>query len=265
MGIKRLLVSDMDGTLLDQNQRVSAETQAAVLRFLNQGGKFAVATGRSLSSVSRFVRPLGIEYGILLSGALVYDFVNACAVERHPLPVAPSRAFVRTILERCPDVSVQVYGEQVVCLLRANEIVSARGIREEFCDLLTPEAFLPAQWLKLTLSGPIPAVEAIQAEVASAYPELAALRSSRYFCEVTGAGVNKGLGLETLSRLYDIPLAEMVAVGDNENDLPMFQRAGWSMAVENAREAVRACADDILPDHNAHPIKHAAELILREM
>jgi len=261
MEIKRLVVSDMDGTLLDKQQRISTETQQAVLRFLDQGGKFAVATGRSMSGTARFVAPLGIQYGILLNGALLYDFVNARAIETHPLPEAESRAIVETILERYPNISVQVYGEQVICLLQGNDIVSAKGTREEFSDLVTPTEFLPKEWLKITLSGSVPDILDLQEHAASTYPNLKLLRSSTHFCEINGLGVTKGVGLATIANMYGLTLADTVAVGDNENDLPMLQTAGLALAVDNACDSVRKAAHHILPDHNEHPLKHAVELI----
>ena len=261
MEIKSLLVSDMDGTLLNRQQNVSAETQEAILRFIGWGGKFAIATGRALCSVSRFIRPLGIEYGILLNGALLYDFINARAIQTHPLPAEESRAFVQHILKRYPQVSVQVYGEITVGALQLNDIVTARGIREEFCPLLTPYDFLPDPWLKMTLSGPIPDILELQALAAADFQNLKLSRSSRHFCEVTGNGVHKGAGLETLAKLYGLTFKETVAVGDNENDLPMLSVAGLALAVENGSEAVRNLAAHILPDNDSHPLKHAVERI----
>ena len=264
MGINCLLASDMDGTLLNKQQRCSVENQKAVHNFQNQGGKFIIATGRAACSVFCFVCPLGVEHGILLNGALLYDFVNNRAMQVNPMPEEEVRALTQTVLSDYLDVSVQVYCEQVVCLLRGNEIVENRGLREEYCDLVTPSHFLPKHWLTVTLSGPVPNMLEIQERAATDYPNLRLLRSSRHFLEATSVGVSKGTGLEFFANHYGFSLANTVAVGDNENDLPMLQAAGVAMAVENACDSMLQCADHILPDHNNHPIKHAIDIICND-
>ena len=70
-----LLVSDMDGTLFDDNKEVSAENKAAIDRFMAGGGKFTVATGRMRLAVERYFSEITINApAIMHNGALVYDF-----------------------------------------------------------------------------------------------------------------------------------------------------------------------------------------------
>lgn len=258
---RHMLVSDMDGTLLNSRVLVSPENQAAILRFVEAGGVFCIATGRAVGSVLRFAGPLAARYGICLNGAVIYDFQSDAIVSKTPMPDA-CRRFAEEVVAGAEEVCLIVYTERGMHMLRNHEIMAEHGVREEYSGLLTPSRLVPETWYKMILSGPQEVIDTLKARVDGAYPELSALRSGRRFCEITGMGVSKGAGLETVCRLSGVALRDTAAVGDNENDLPMLRIAGLSMAVGNARASVAREADHLLPHRDESPLVRGVALAM---
>jgi Cof subfamily protein (haloacid dehalogenase superfamily) len=87
-------------------------------------------------------------------------------------------------------------------------------------------------------------------------------RSQAYFLDVTAVKANKGDGIAALARAYDVPLREVAVIGDMPNDLPMFARAGLSIAMGQAPEAVKAAADAVTASNEEDGVAAAIDRIL---
>lgn len=256
---KYLLVSDMDGTLLNSNHLISVENQQAILAFQDSGGCFSFATGRALCSVIRFAGPLSARYGILCNGSIVYDFLKNSIVSLYPLP-KQAKNFADEILSEQLEVGLQIYSDFGVFTLQYNEVIGMKGVPEENSGLLTPLKLLPDLWCKMIMTGKPEKMQELKKHINDHYPQLKAMRSGRHFCEITNVEANKGKALQEVCKLYGIPLEKTVAVGDSENDLPMLKVASLALAVENAMDSVIELADYTIPNHNKHPMIRAVEL-----
>ena len=81
-------------------------------------------------------------------------------------------------------------------------------------------------------------------------PGIELTRSSPRNVEINPAGVNKARGIEELAAFFDIPLSQVMALGDEENDLPMIKAAGYGVAMGNGSEDVKAAARFITDTNN---------------
>lgn len=257
-----LLVSDLDGTLLDSRHRVSRENQQAVQRLAAAGGQFAIATGRSLMAARRFAPPLGVRYLVLCGGAVLYDMAAEDFLAVHTL-ADEAYALAQEIQEGVLQVGLQVFGPRDVYTLRDHAIFAQKAVQEEYSGLETPMAAIPKGWCKLMLVGEEDALQVAKGHIGRQYPNLRAFSSGRHFCEVCPKGADKGTGLVELLHACGVPADDVAAVGDSENDLPMLRQAALPMAVGNAMPAVCRQAKVVLPPHNEHPMAAAVEEIFR--
>lgn len=92
------------------------------------------------------------------------------------------------------------------------------------------------------------------------------VQSQVYYLDVTARAANKGDGIAALAHAIGVPLAKTIAIGDQANDLAMFARAGRSIAMGNATDAVKAQASDVTTANDADGVAHAIDnLILGRM
>jgi hydroxymethylpyrimidine pyrophosphatase-like HAD family hydrolase len=127
-------------------------------------------------------------------------------------------------------------------------------VRDNFADLL------PAIDKMVAVSDVSGALDAVEAEVRSAAGHaVTILRSQPYYLDVTHTQANKGDGVIALADLIGVPLSATAAIGDMDNDLPMFAQAGLSIAMGQAPDAVKAAADHVTTSNEEDGVAHAIE------
>lgn len=103
-----MLITDLDGTLLPSSKEISAADAAAISQFRAKGGKFAIATGRTLQAAQRYLNKLKPNIPVILfNGAAIYDPVTEKWLYTEKLP-ADAVAVTRQVLDAFPDVSAEI-------------------------------------------------------------------------------------------------------------------------------------------------------------
>lgn len=253
----RLLAMDMDGTALNRDKQISPRTAEAIHRGLAGGKEILFATGRCPSEMTEYLRQFSdMNYAMCLSGALIFD-----ARSGQPLSALTiSGELAEQVLNVADelDAMVNIYAGNDVFVEKRR-----KGHMEYFnCQCFAALYDACAVWVDDIRSvlrdraGKIYKInfychddenwekgrrllEKLPLNYASGIP---------LNFEISPMGVNKGAGLETLSRVTGIPVAEMIAVGDEGNDLEMVQTAGLGVAMGNAIESVKAVADVVTND-----------------
>lgn len=87
--------------------------------------------------------------------------------------------------------------------------------------------------------------------------ELTVVRTAAFYLEIIPSKINKGKGLADVCTYIGENLSDTVAFGDSENDIPMLEKAGCGVAMENGEEAVKKCADKITLSNNQDGIAYA--------
>lgn len=267
----RLLALDMDGTLLDSQKRVSPNTRKALERLAKQGVAIAFATGRNALELGFYSDNLPfIRFGVLSTGSVLYDFAKKVTLDTAPFPVEAVTAAVGATLDEgglpflsCVD---KTYARQCdIDRLADYDMGGYQLGYEQICtridDPLTWIATHPDQVTKLDLfyRNQASMQRARAAIIASgAGVELADCEQGRAL-EGTAAGVTKGTGLCSLAKHLGIPLNEVVAVGDDGNDLAMLRVVGMPVAMENACSEARAAARCITTDNDHDGVAQVIE------
>ncbi|HEC63065.1 MAG TPA: HAD family phosphatase [Candidatus Acetothermia bacterium] len=240
-----LFAFDLDGTLLDDTHSLPQEVAAWVSE-LARKTRVTVATGRSLASAQPHVEKLKINTpAILYHGAVVYDFSSGKSLFTKKIP--PPLAHQALDLLASWPVSVEAYlGPQdpEVYVWKVDPRVE-RFSRKERLTLAEAELRELAEEgiAKLLVLAPPERLFALAATLSQQLPQVRVVRSEVDYLELLPPGVDKGEALAWLCRRLKVPLEKVVAVGDQESDLPMIRRAGLGVAMGHAPPQVRQAAD----------------------
>ena len=268
----KLVLFDLDGTLLNAEHRLSAPTLRKLRELDSLGVPLAFATGRSGPAVYEHVAALGLAAGALpcvcYNGGACFEFPQPCAdaadardrktvLFSSPVPVADAARVVA--YAEAAGLLVQYYvGDEIYVAPRTDadadlvrryrELTGATHAHVE----AYPLHLEPAKLLLMT-DDPDAVLAAVRAAQASGGlpPALTAIRGSPpFFVELLRGDVCKGSGFARLCALRGIAPTEAVAFGDGENDVEFLSYAGLSYAMKNARDAAKAAADRITTKTN---------------
>lgn len=241
----RLLVADIDGTLVTSSRQITPRVQDAVRAAQRKGVRVCLATGRIWPSAEPYFRQLGADPpAILYNGGLVYDFRTDTVLRRVPLGYDQARA-VLELLREFPTVQPHLYvGDRVYTARQSPDAERYRrkdGLKvEEVGDLV---AFLPPEPMKILIIGSRPDLLQVRDRIAQLPVSINAVFSEDTFLEILPQGNSKGAALESVAQHLGIPLSDIIAVGDNLNDLEMIRLAGLGVAMGNAPAELKAQAD----------------------
>lgn len=241
----RLLVTDLDGTLLTSAREITPRTLAAVRAVQQRGVRVCLATGRMWSSAEPYVRRFGADPpAILYNGGVVYDFATDTVLYRLPLQYAHARA-VLEMLREFPSVQPHLYLNDQVYAAGPSDLTEQYRRRNTLEVELVGDlvAFLRPDPMKILIIGTPDDLQTVLAQIRARKLPVHAVFSEPTFLEILPLGNSKGTALEFLAPRLGVALADVIAVGDNLNDLEMIRTAGLGVAMGNAPDEVKSQAD----------------------
>ncbi len=250
----RLVAFDLDNTLIDHRLSLSPRVKAAVARAMAQGVIVTIATGRGPSPTDQFAAALGLTAPLIcFQGGIVYDYQARLILHETRLDPDVIPLIVRLTEER--GWNLQFESPEMIYLPRESDhpeivyellrVASWKRVDNFLTDLPeTPHKFI------LAVHSPAER-DALAAELRACVDEaLAAITvvpSHPILVEGLPHGMNKSAGLAWLAAELRIAHEEVMAVGDNDNDVEMLRWAGLGVAMENGSPAALAAADDTVP------------------
>ena len=243
----KLLVSDMDATLLDSRGEISAANREAIEYFISEGGYFTVASGRMVPAVRAYLDRMTLNApAILHNGAKLYDFAAERAVYEKFIE-EPRKAAIRRVHDEHPELGIEVYSDELVYVYREC-FLTARFKRKPYKVIYEmPDEIWERPWIKALIVGKKRELNRFEPVYRSEYDSGYSVRSGDHFLDIVATGASKGEGLKRIAALLDIKSEDIYAAGDNMNDLDMLGVAGHSYAVENAEAEVKAAAGNSAP------------------
>ena len=249
---KVVLLSDMDGTLLSTDKRITDSDRRAIERFTELGGRFSVATGRTVQSFDQYRSMLGLKYPIIMyNGAAIYDYISGKTLYSHPL-LDKAKAYVTAIMELMPDVGGEVLKAEGTYVFSNTDYQQLHtrlcGIEPYYKKL---EEIEEGGWLKVLFAMSPEDVECMELLVKKlGYGDVDFVKSSEIFYEMLPKGVSKGSALAEYRKLSGMEDCTFVSVGDFDNDIEMIVEADLGACPANAEDSVKAKADLILTRTN---------------
>ena len=284
----RLLVLDVDGTVTNSRHEVSRATCDAVARIRASGIRVVLATGRRYRDTLPVAALLGINGPLITaSGALIKrtsDHATLARAEFGPgvlegvvaeivaaghEPVLYSDSFADGFDFHCRSLTVSPTptGDAERGVLGLAEYLERN--RNLACVVPDLHRTPPPGVFAGFAMGPHRAMLDLEDSLHAGFPDqlsLHTIRSPRYLnwmCEIAPVGVTKWSGVLSLAREWGIDAAEICAVGDDVNDLPMIRGAALGIAMGNAQPEVLAAADRIVGRQDDDGLVDVAELLLR--
>lgn len=257
----RLIAADLDGTLLDAERGVSENTKAALNRALARGIEVVLATGRTYEGVRGIYEGLGLNGPVIVNnGALVYHPIKNQVIDGHPLSSAEMVRILSWLDEE--KLYYQFYTKDKIFTRRLNFISKEwveknkslpenQRIRIEVLgDGPLPDITEEDPFYKLLVMDDSPEVIKRVKAFIGTFPELRTTVSIENGVDIMRGGVSKGSGLQHLCEALGIAPQEVMAFGDQENDLEMLRYAGIGVAMANASDHVKAVAQRVAPLHH---------------
>jgi len=259
----RLVVSDVDGTLVDKAKQVTPGTVAAVKRLREAGVGFTIVSARPRSGMRWIADLLEIDgaMGAFNGGTI---FHRDGRVERHDTVPADVARGVLALVGDAADTWVFAGDRWYATNGDGPHTASERKasnqepvVRDGFDDLLD-------DCDKLTfVSDDEDALRDLATRARAAFGDRATIvQSQTYYLDVTATTANKGDGVRGLADALGVDLARVCAIGDQANDLPMLELAGLAVAMGNAPDAVKQAADAVTDANDADGVAHAIDRLV---
>lgn len=234
----RLVASDLDGTLVRHDLTVSARTRAAIAAVVEAGVVFVAATGRSQWTAEPILCEVsGLRYVVCSNGASLYDLEQRVSVEEHSIADDVIDAILGCLDRELPGC---VFGWETATDLHYEAgFLAYRPNLDRPASSDLGNGLRSAPIRKLMIGHPDVQHYALLDALVPLMPAGAtASTSGAPFVEVTGAGVDKRFGVQRVCERLGITADEVLAFGDNHNDLALLRWAGRGVAVANAQPVV---------------------------
>lgn len=258
-----LLVTDMDGTMLTTDKRISNENIEAIRAFQQAGGRFSIASGRSIPSLEHYVDLLQIDTPVILyNGGAIYDFGKK-EIVWHSVLNNTAVGYIQDVYEKFPQVGIEILLDDKIYVARSNDIVKRHLDTEHLNYTETTIESAPPGWFKVLFALEPSLMDEFETYMLSkGYGDVCFVRSYTHYFEMLPVGCSKGGALVHLAEVTGTPLEHTVAIGDYFNDAEMLRTAGLGVAVENAPDEIKEIAGLVVCDNDHHAI---ADLIGRLM
>lgn len=239
--MKRIVFSDVDGTLLNSRQEITPLTERAIKALKEKGIPFVITSARSPSGIYPILNEYGFNCPIIsYSGALILD-ENRKVLYHRGMKKSGVKSLIE-YMEYCRmDLSWCVYSldEWIVKdksdprIIHEENEVKAQAMQGTVDSAANDEINKI-----LCICGPGKIWE-IESKLKEKFPQYSIVKSSDILLEIMESGITKETAVRTLCSLWDIPLSNAAAFGDNYNDVEMLEAVGSGILMGNAPEELK--------------------------
>ena len=260
----KLVVSDVDGTLVTKDKRVTEAASAAVQKLRAAGIGFTIVSSRPTIGMEFLIAPLklSLPFGAFNGSAIVEPTMRP--IEQHLIPVATVQRAI-ALLEQF-DVDIWLFtSAQWLARNPDGEYVGheARAIKHDPTIVASFAPYLDQTCKIVGASSDPQLLKRCEAAMQQAVGTTAtAAQSQTYYLDVTPPGHDKGTFVAAMAARLGLRLEEVATIGDMANDLPMFARSGLSFAMGNAADDIKRHATHVTDTNEEDGFAKAMDVIL---
>ena len=270
----KMILSDLDETLLVKHH-VPAFNVEAIVKAQEQGVKFVPATGRAYNMIGEILKEIGTyqkenEYSICYNGGLIVENKNDRILHFKGLEFEQAK-FIFEIGKRY-DVCVMIFTLDCCYLFKASpeevqrkteQKAKIKVVEEYNMDFLKDDKIAKVLFQKVDM----PYLKSIEQDILEDIEgKICASYSSGRYLEFNAIGIDKGYGLRWLANYLNMTSEEVVAIGDNYNDVEMIKEAGLGVSVLCATDDIKELSDYVTEvDYDQGAVKEVIEkFVLKE-
>jgi len=260
-----LLVADVDGTLVTEDKILTERARAAVAALRDRSIRFAITSGRPPRGMAMLIDPLHLDTPIAGFNGGVFTQPDLSVIETRTLAPDVTRQAIDIIEHHGMDAWLYTGTDWFIHKLDAPHV--AREAWTVKFGAVVVSRYADAdldQAVKIVgVSDDLAMVARCEADVSGALGSRAsAKRSQPYYLDITNPEANKGGVVDSLVKFLGVPAAEVATIGDMPNDVLMFRRSGFSIAMGNASDEVKSKANAVTDSYNDEGFAKAVERYL---
>lgn len=249
MAKRHLIALDLDGTLLNDEKKISIKTKNIINKAREQGHIVMIATGRPYRSSEMYYKELELDTPIVnFNGAFIHHPTDPTwgtfhspmdlKVAKEIVEACRSFHFYNIVAEVIDDVYLHYHDEKLLDIFSlGNPKITTGDLGEYLNDS-------PTSLLIHTDEDELIKIRKHLSEVHAEVIEHRSWAAPFHVVEIIKSGLNKAVGLKKAALYYQIPQERIIAFGDEDNDLEMLEFAGHGVAMGNATEEVKSIANE---------------------
>ncbi len=266
--MKKIISLDIDGTLYDSNKKVLPKTRDVLIKAQQAGHIICLNSGRPTAGLVPVADQLEMSkyHGMFLSynGAIVTDSTTGKIIYSNLIPNELAKKLLKHI-ENLPvnpivDDTVTIYTTDPESYQVPYESQSNNLKIKKVNNLLDSIDFNPP---KILITAPPEILQNEVEKISEPFKsELDFVRSTPFYFEATMPNVSKANALRKACEVLNISIEDIIAFGDEQNDIPMFKLAGYSVAMGNAIDEIKSLANEVTKSNDEDGIAVALERLL---
>lgn len=260
MGKYRLIAFDMDGTLLNSQKQISQGSLAAIDSAVKAGKTVCLCTGRCIPELEEYFPVTeNIRYLICESGVFGYDKLRNEYLFHDPMDVCTAAEIMRRMRDSCEDVMIHIHCDRSIVQRDKIPLMDRyfMGVYrplyertcftvEDICSFFLDDPFSPNKINVYCRSEE--QRDRIHRSLSDLNVDFKHVEGKSLECIPEGR--TKGTGLKKLCDHLSIPAEQAIAVGDADNDIEMFEAAGFAIAMGNSNRNILSIADAVVSDND---------------
>ena len=251
----KIVFSDIDGTFLTSDHKVTKENEIAVRQLQEKKIPFVLVSARMPEAIYPITDKIGIKKNPIISynGGLILNEKEEILYSK-TINKEDTDKILKEISFNYKNITINYYSGRKWYVKDINdkrvinemEITNAKAENGNFDDLINKN-ILPN---KILIMSEPNIIEEMEIELGKKFPQLNIIHSSKILLEIMDKSVNKGKGVEFLLKYYGIDVNNSIAFGDNSNDIDMIKFVGYGIVVDNAPDYVKKIAKDVTDSNN---------------
>ncbi|MDR1327594.1 MAG: Cof-type HAD-IIB family hydrolase [Heliobacteriaceae bacterium] len=240
----KMIATDIDGTIMMNNFECTPAVRQCIKELSQNGVKIVLVTGRMHSATTKVAEFFGLDTPIIsFNGGLIRE-QSGETLHQTLLDPAAARKIIDWSLEN--DVHLNLYMDDKLYGAEQNEAIMRytceREIPYNICDFRTVELKNINKLLAINFNDADKVTQWMH-YLQKEFPELYIVKSMPHFCEIASPETTKYNGVEFLRNYWGLKKEEVLAIGDQNNDIELLKAGGIAVAMGNATDELKACAD----------------------
>ena len=254
----KIFFADLDGTLLNDNKKITPLTYATLKKWTDKGNKLVLCSGRALDSVINVRETLGLSdfsnmYLIGYNGGEIYDCTTKTLLNRVALSFDTAKKCFE--IAKKHNIHIQTFSDtHIITEKEDDELIFYKKavhtpviFTDDFMPYLDKE---PCKCLAISLHDKELMKTFSQTIADELRDEVTVMTSTPHYIEMFPVTSGKGFSVKWLCKYLNIPLENALAAGDEMNDISMIEAAGIGIAMRNGRDFVKKIANVITDTDN---------------